>query len=218
MTTPRPLPWTELVAALGDDRFEEIRAALGSRNVDPHSRDAFVLEAAVGRVLRDLVPADAPAEALDSYAGLLHLLYLHWAAGRAVLIADRDRLRERLTDVPRQLPAPPVGASYLQLPERLVWAAPAPGAAHEPLDGIFLDASGERLRVMAVLGFRAGRAGFTTIEADAALPLPPPGPRPGGTAPFATVLPAGERMGFFSVTSEGELAALALLARAEAAG
>ena len=42
--------------------------------------------------------------------------------------------------------------------------------------------------------------------------------RDDGAAPFATVLPAGERMGFFSVTSESELVALALLAHAEAAG
>ena len=217
MTAPRPYPWAALVDALGDARFEEIRASLAGRGVDPVDRDAFVLDPGVGRVLRDLVPDDAPAEAVTSYAGLLHALYLHWAAGRPVRAPDRERLRARLAGPPAP-PPPPDGTVYLQLPERLVWAEPAPGAAHEPLDGVFVTASPRAVRVLAVLGFRPGRAGFTTVEAASPRPVPTVPARAGGTAPFATVLPAGERMGFLSVTSEAELVALALLALAETAG
>ena len=217
MTAPRPYPWADLVDALGDARLEEIRASLSGRGVDPADRDAVVLDAAVGRVLRDLVPDDAPAEAVTSYAGLLHALYLHWAAGRPVRATDRERLRERLA-APATPPPPPDGTLYLQLPERLVWAAPAPGAAHEPLDGAFVIATARAIRVLAVLWFRPGRAGFTTIEAEAPPPVPAAPARTDGTAPFATVLPGGERMGFFSVTSEAELLSLALLALAEGPG
>ena len=215
MSAARPVPWTALLDALGTTRFEEIRAALAARRTDPADRDAFVLDAAVGGVLRDLVPADAPAAAVTSYAGLLHLMYLHWASGQAVQQVDGARLRERL--VARPAPAaPPPGVGYLQLPERLVWGAPAPGAAHEPLDGLFVAATAERVRILAVLGFRPERDGFTTVEASSPLPPPRAAAREDGTAPFATVLPGGERMGFFSVTSEAELVELALLALPEA--
>ena len=158
-----------------------------------------------------------PAETLTAYAGLLHAFYLHWAVGRPIRVAGRERLRARLA-APAVPASPAPGVSYVQLPERLVWAAPAPDAAHEPLDGMFVVAAPDRVRVLAVLGFRPGREGFTTMEAVSPLPPVSPTARDDGAAPFATVLPAGERMGFFSVTSESELVALALLAHAEAAG
>ncbi len=99
-----------------------------------------------------------------------------------------------------------------------MWAAPAAGAAHEPLDGLFVAADQRRVMVLAVLGFRPEREGFTTIEASVPIPVAAAPPRTDGSAPFSSVLPAGERMGFFSVTSEAELAWLALLALAAAAG
>ncbi len=254
MSAARPYPWAALVDALGDARLAEIEAALAAAKTDPFDRDAFVLDGAVGRVLRELVPPDAPADAVTAYAALLQALVLHRSRGRPVLAADRERLRELLTE-----PAPPGLAAgrtaaepagpapairYVQLPERMVWAEPAPGAlapgpgeepvaativpepgplrtgaAHEPLDGVFLTTWSGGVRVLAVLGFRPERDGFTTIEASARpVPLPAPPPRPDGRRPFATVLPAGERMGFFSVTSQAELIWLALLAAAAAAG
>jgi len=95
-----------------------------------------------------------------------------------------------------------------------VWAAPAAGASHEPLDGLFVTTTPSRLQVLAVLGFRREREGFTTIEAAAPLPAASAPVRADGSAPFATVLAAGERMGFYSVTSAAELTSLALLALA----
>ncbi len=223
----RPYPWTALIEALGEARLAEVRAALEAGKKDRFDRDLFLLDAAVGRLLRDLVPADAPAEAVTSYAALLHMLYLHWDAGSPVRVLERAKAAALLVAPPPSLPpataapavaSPPV--SYVQLPERLVWAAPAPGGPHEPMDGAFVVLAPRRLRVLAVLGFRPERQGFSTIEAEAPLPpLPSPPPvRDDGTAPFATVLPAGERMGYFSVTTEAELALLALLALAATAG
>ena len=216
MSAPRPYPWTALVEALGDERFVEIRGELEAARVDPFERDAFVLVGAVGRVLRELVPDDAPAEAVTSYTALLHALYLHWAGGRIVRTVTAERLRARLAD-PSPLPAPAAGTGYVQLPERLVWAAPSPAAAHEPLDGLFVAATATRVQVLAVLGFRQEREGFTTIDVRAPLPVADAPARPDGSAPFSSVLPAGERMGFASVVSEAELAALALLALAAVA-
>jgi len=211
-TAPRPLPWTALVEALGEGSFETMRAALAAAGTDPFDRDAFLLDGAVGRVLRDLVPADAPAEAVTEYGALLHALYLHREYGSPVRVLDR-------TAAGALLAAPPAGAAaaeapravYVLLPERLVWAASAPAAPHEPIDGLFVLRSPDRWRVLAVLGFRPDREGFTIVTADAPS-APRPARRPDGSPPFATVLPAGERMGLFSVTTPSELAFLALLA------
>ena len=210
--SPRPLPWASLIEALGESRFAAVRAALAKAGTDPLDRDAFLFDGAVGRLLRDLVPADAPADAVSEYGALLHVLYLHWDAGSPVRSLERAAATALLSAPPEQIAAAPApSAVYVQLPERLVWAAAAPGAPHEPLDGAFVLQSLGRCRVLAVLGFRPDRQGFTTIEAES--PLPPRlEKRPDGSPPFATVLPAGERMGLFSVTTAPELSALALLA------
>ncbi len=214
MSEPRPLPWSALFEALGPGNFEAMRTALAAAGTDAFDRDAFLLDGAVGRVLRDLVPADAPAEAVTEYGALLHALYLHWSAGSPVRSLDRAAAETLLSAPPREAGAtegPP--AVYVQLPERLVWAAPAPGAPHEPMDGVFVLRAPGRCRVLAVLGFRPDRQGFTTVAADAPLPSRL-APRGDGSPPFSTVLPAGARMGLFSVTTPAELAALALLALA----
>ena len=212
MSTPRPLPWTALIEALSEASFEAMRAALAKAGTDPFDRDAFLLEGAVGRVLRDLVPADAPADAVTEYGALLHALYLHWSQGSPVRVLERGVATALLSAPPDGVPLPtepPV--VYVQLPERLVWAASAPSAPHEPMDGVFVLQSSGRCRALAVLGFRLDRQGFTTIESDA--PIPPRlERRSDGSPPFATVLPAGDRLGLFSVTSPSELALLALLA------
>lgn len=219
MSGARAYPWTELVAALGGARFDEIRSALAAAGADPLDRDAFLLPAAVGRVLRDLVPADAPAEAVTSYAALLHMLHLHRDRGWPVRSLDRAAAVSVLTAAPAAAASGAApGVCYVQLPERLVWAAAAPGAAHEPMDGLFTVLAPARVSVLAVLGFRPERQGFTTLAAEAPVPVRAPGPRPDGSAPFATVLPAGERKGLFSVVSPEELAALASLALATARG
>lgn len=219
MTAPRPLPWTALLEVLGESTFEAVRAALAKAGTDPLDRDAFLLDGAVGRVLRDLVPADAPADAVMQYGALLHVLYLHWNGRSPVRVLERDAATPLLSSPPEGLdsgPRPEV--CYVQLPERLVWASPASAAPHEPIDGIFVVRTERRVRALAVLGFRPDRQGFTTIEADVPFPGPRPEPRADGSSPFATVLPAGERVGLFSVTTAPELAFLALLALSASRG
>lgn len=213
MNATRPLPWTDLVEAVGTKRFEDIREAVATGRVDATNRDAFVLVGPAGALLKDLMPDEAPAQAVAEYAALLHLLYLHHDAGHPVRALDRAALDAALADLhPLGRPPAAPGVLYVQLPERAVWAEPNPGEPHEPLDGCFVQLSASAVTVLAVLGFRPERGGFTTVEASAPLPVRAPGPRPGGSAPFASALPAGDRMGFRSVVSPGELIALALLA------
>jgi hypothetical protein len=214
----RPLPWTELVSAIGEERFAEIRESLAKAGTDDLSGDAFMLNGTATNLLRDLMPDEAPAEAITAYGALLHMLHACWARDWPVVTIDTDRLRAALsTPIPdSRFPIPVV--CYVQLPERLVWAEPAAGEPHEPLDGIFLIATPARADALAVLGFRAARDGFTTMEGAIALPSPPPPPRPNGAAAFSSTLPGGDRAALISVVDAHELSALALLAVELAAG
>lgn len=207
----RTLPWSELLAALGERRLAEVAEALTQAGTDALDRDAFLLDAAAGRLWRDLVPEDAPAVAVTAYGALLHMLYVAWQRDWPVSRPGEEALRAALA-VPAALESrtPPAAVCYVQLPERLVWAEPEPGAPHQPLDGVFLVAEPQRARALAVVGMWPGRAGFTTVEAALALPAPAPATRPDGSLPFASVLPAGDRAGLLSVVTEHELVALAL--------
>ena len=173
------------------------------------------MNGAVGQLLRETMPDEAPADTVTAYGALIHMIYLAWAAGWPVVTVGADALRTALAQ-PLPLSHSPTlpRVSYLQLPPSVVWAEPVAGEPHEPLDGAFVLAETGRVHVLGVLGFRAGRDGFTTMEGAIRLPAPPPGPREGGSAPFASVLPAGDRAKLVSVVDEHELAALALLAMA----
>lgn len=212
----RPLPWTALMDAVGEERFVEIRQSLERHRTTATDRDAFVLDGTVGNLLRDVMPGDAPAEAVNAYAALLHMLYLAWSHGWPVVPVTADALNAALA-TPRN-PNPAIRTPlYLQLPPNLVWAEPLPGEAHEPLDGAFVLIAGDRATALAVLGFRSEREGFTTSEASSSLPVPAPQLRADGSAPFASVLPGGERAGLLSVADETELITLLLLAVGAAA-
>jgi hypothetical protein len=210
-----------LFEAIGEERFTQIRDALAAGKVDPFDRDTFLMHGAAGQLLRELMPEEAPAETVNAYGALIHMVYLAWSAGWLVSAVGAEALRASLAPAPA-LPTPALPApallrfSYLQLPPNLVWAEPAAGEAHEPMDGAFVLALHDRVHVLGVLGFRAGRPGFTTMEGAIRLPAPAPGARPDGLAAFASTLPAGEKAGLISVVDEHELCALALLGLAAA--
>jgi hypothetical protein len=215
----RPLPWADLFEAIGEERFTEIRDALAAAKVDPFERDAFLMNGAAGQLLRELMPDEAPAESVSAYGALIHMIHLAWSARWPVVEVKEDALRASLAPAPTLLPShasTPPRLAYLQLPPNLIWAEPAPGEAHEPMDGAFVLVRDDRVHVLGVLGFRAARPGFTTMEGAIRLPAPPPGERPDGTPAFASTLPAGEKAGLISVVDEHELCALALLALAAA--
>ncbi len=209
----RPLPWTQLAEAIGDARFGEIRSGLEARTTADLDRDAFLLDGTVGALLRELVPEDVPAEAVTAYGALLHSIYCCWARDWPVASLSADALRASLLAAHvSPLAARASLAVYLQLPPRIVWAEPAPGAPHEPLDGVFLLVHGARAMALAVLGFHELREGFTTMAADLLLPAPVPATRADGSAAVASVRPGGDLARLCSVVDTHELAALALLA------
>jgi hypothetical protein len=196
----------------------QVRASLRARGTDDLDRDAFLLDPAAVNLLRDLVPQEAPVESVVAYAALLHMIYVCWARDWPIVSVGAEALRATLTRTSHPEPRTPPLVCYVQLPEQLVWAQPDPGQAHEPADGVFLVAAHGRLRALAVLGLRSGRDGFTTMESELALPLGAPGPRPDGSVPFSSLLPAGERARLLSIADSHELAALALLALAAGGG
>jgi hypothetical protein len=206
-------PWTDLIGALGEERFAQIRDALAAAGTSDLDRDAFLLNGSVGALLREMMPEQAPAEAVNAYGALLHMMHAAWSRGWPVRSLSAGELRRIVESNPA--PAPPASepaVCYVQLPERAVWAEPEPGASHEPLDGAFVVAAGGQARILAVLGLRASRAGFTTIEAATILPAPAPPARADGSPPYAPTLPGGVEAELVSLATGAELAALAVAA------
>lgn len=182
----RPLPWTELVEAIGEERLGDIRTGLEADGVDQLDRDAFLLHRSAGAVLRELVPEGGDPEAVNAYGTLLHMIYLMWLHGWPVVSpSDHPTIRRSVY--------------YLQLAPRAYWAD------NEPIDGLFVLEARGRMQALAVLGLNELRTGFTTMEAEAPLPLQQPAARDDGSAPFASVLPGGELAGLKSIVNAGEL-------------
>ncbi len=93
---------------LGEPRFTELKAALDQAGTDVLDHDAFLLEGAVGALLRELMPRDAPAEAVNAYATLLHMIYLCWARGFPVRAVDDVALKLAIATPPPLSPSLPL--------------------------------------------------------------------------------------------------------------
>ncbi len=198
----RPLPWTDIVAAIGEEHFKDYPKTL--------DRDAFLLHGTVAATLREMMPEDAPTEALNAYGTLLYMMYQVWARDYPTVATTKEQVQEAVAGGAASSSSNITTVCYVQLPERLVWAEPGPGEPHEPLDGIFLVAQPGRADALAVLGLRAEREGFTTMEGAITLPAPAPSSREDSSAPFAPRMPGGESAGLLSVVDEHELVTLAL--------
>lgn len=213
-------PFDVVSAELPEEWFSEIQAA-ETPGRDPTDRLQFHDLAPVRRVVRQLsLPgAEAAGTTIEQYETLLYTVYGFWSAGHHSLELGREEVERALVSLTAQPPAVPHGACYLQLPERLFWARIDDTAAPEPLDGLFLatGAGNREITVLAVLGLRPERGGFSQI----AVTVPPEDlarakdfvRRP----LFAPVLEGGERAGVKSLVSEAELLHLAHLALAEVA-
>ncbi|MBI2401658.1 MAG: hypothetical protein HYV20_02745 [Gemmatimonadetes bacterium] len=221
-------PFDVVSGALPEEWFSEIHAA-EAQGRDPADRRQFHDLAPARRVLRQLnaLGEEATGTTIVEYETLLYAVYRFWRAGRHSLALGREALDRALAsgDRARPVPARDVGATpnvphracYLQLPERLFWARISDAAPPEPLDGLFLaTGAGDReITVLAVLGLRPERGGFSQI----AITVPPEDlaraqdfvRRP----PFAPVLEGGERAGVKSLVSDAELLHLTHLALAE---
>lgn len=210
----RPHPFDIIHEALSEEWFARAGEAAG--------RLEFQQLEPVQRVLGEFAAGHAAAgAAAEEYGTLLYVAHRFWRAGRHTVTLERAAVDEMLAAAARLPAAPatvPRGACYVQLPERLFWARIAPDATAEPLDGLFLaaGADGREVTVLAVLGFRPERGGFSQVSVTA----PPQDlARAGDLARrplFAPALEGGERAGVKSLLSEAELLHLASLALAQA--
>jgi hypothetical protein len=151
---------------------------------------------------------------MEEFGVLLYAGYHYWSAGRRTVDVTLEDLDREATGTATRLGTEQLPeACYVRLPERRIWAQIHPEAPHEPMDGLFavIAANGAEMTVVAVLGVRADRAGFSQIAvtvsrgdliaAAQAIRYPL----------FAPVMEGGERAGFRSIATEGELLHLARL-------
>jgi hypothetical protein len=208
--TPFALAFGEI-----ESRFPAIAEALQQDGAAATDRDRFVLLEPVGRLLREIVPEEAGADALEAHMLLLHHAFLFWTAAQHVYQISDQALR-RAVGEKRITTRLPHAAQYLQLPELRVWGAPAEASPPEPLDGMFVSeaTSGDSgIAVLAIFGMRPDRPGFSAVglegRADpddpAAGEIGIPAARDDGSAPFAPNLAGGTAAGLYSVANAGEL-------------
>ena len=222
----RPTPFDMLFG--GDTSpLGALTAAAAAAGRDPDDRGEFAMVPEVQRLLTELESPELVAqqpEAVQEYLELLHAMYRFDAAGRRVVSPTRAQLEPWLRRLPpADPPKVPGGACYVQLPVTWWWGQRDPEAPHEPLDGVFVVTAprGDEVTLLAVLGLREERGGFTQVTVRA---------RPGDFAaarsvqrspPFAPLMDGGTSGGVLSVANPAELLTmvqLALLAVAHAEG
>ena len=216
----RAHPFDLIGAALGEAWFGEVDAAVAAAACDPADRLAFQRLEPVQRVLGELRPAEAeaPGGVGGEYGTLLFAVWHYHRAGARSFALDKDALERALAGDPVAAPPPrmPDGIApcYVQLPERWFWARIGETTPPEPLDGLFVaeTAGGRELLVLAVLGLRPEREGFSQIAVSAPREDVAGAGRLVRRPLFAPVLEGGERAGVKSIVSEAELLYLAHLA------
>jgi hypothetical protein len=215
--TPFELVFRELVADL-----DALGGAATRAGKDPRDRAAFTRVPEVQRlVARMAPPGDASGpDGTTEYAALLYAAFRFRDAGERVLAVSRARLESALSTLPpAAAPRIPAGACYLQLPPSWFWAKATDDGAHEPLDGCFVveGSRGDEITIVAVLGLRAERGGFTQITLHVA-----PGDFGEARAvrrdpPFAPLMEGGVTAAFRSLATPAELLTLVHLALAASA-
>ena len=218
MAAARPTPFDLVFAALAEERFPAIQAALAAAGHDPRDRDACLMTREVVQLVHDLRPDDGVGEEIEQLVALVHHAYLFWLAGTPTLEVTAAELAGLLgaaaATADEREEVPP--AFYVRLPEQRIWAEVIPGAPHEPLDGCFLaPAPDGRLRVLGAFGLRAGRMGLSVVEVTGARPVALA--RPDGTPLFSAALEGGRAAGLASLVGGEELLELGWRARQLAA-
>ncbi len=210
-------PFDFAFAPLAAERFPLVREEAQLTRKHPDDRTQFAMLSSVQKILSDVEEPEVvqnDAAAGEAYLTAVYVAYRFWEAGKPVFSVSTEDIEEVAFEVtPETFAEIPGGACYLQLPERSFWAQVDPEAPHEPLDGLFVT-TGPRgeVTVMAVLGLRTDRPGFSevTVVAQpsdfAAAQLEARDP------PFAPVIEGGEEAGLRSIVTEGEVLHLALLA------
>jgi hypothetical protein len=209
----RPTPF-DLLFAHHADVLADVTVAAAAAGRDPRDRTDFAAVPDVQRLLSDFESPDVVAahpEAAAEYLLLLHAAYRFNAAGRRVVTPGPPALERWAGRLPpATAPDVPGGACYLQLPEQRWWVQRAPDAPHEPMDGVFLTLAprNDEIALLAILGLRAERGGFTQVSVQA---------RPADFAaartmrrdpPFAPLMEGGTAARFRSIATAAELLTL----------
>jgi hypothetical protein len=210
----RATPFSLVFGEIAPVRFPAITAALDHAGAPAADRDRFVLLDPVGRLLREIMPEGAGADALEAHVLLLHHAYLFWAAGEPVYQIGEATLRQAIA-AKRITTSVPQAAQYLQLPELRVWGSSNPANPVEPLDGMFVSRGSRKgaVAVLAIFGMRPDRPGFSAVALDGTADADDPSAneielaadRDDGTPAFAPRLPGGSAAGLYSVVNAGEL-------------
>lgn len=224
--TPYELAFGE--AGFESRTFPRLQEEAEEMGEDPSRRERFGFLTLAGDALREVVPEEAPAEALEEYRALLYHAFNFWRFGRRTYVLEPSAARYLVEAKPSlkgwelTLPHPSV---YVKLPPKLFWASIATDVPPEPVDGFFATVSAaedplgqayDDLEVLMVLGLRRGRAGFSVIPFDTEVGPGIPAvwaetPGREGAEDFANILPGGEMAGLYSILTTAE--ALKLLAR-----
>lgn len=208
--------------------FPRIQDEASAHAVEPLLPEQFNFLTLAGDAVRDIVPQDAPPEALEQHRALLFHAFNFWRFGKRVYVLEPALARYLVEAAPSlvewefDLPHPSV---YVQLPANLFWSSISTDSPPEPVDGFFVasssgsDALGRsfrRLDVLAVLGIRRNRAGFSVVPFSteigsgiAAVWAETPARDDGED--FQSVLPGGDLARLYSILTTGEI--LKLLAR-----
>ncbi len=205
--TPYDLAVNEQIEHRFPGISEEARLAMKDAS-DPAQ---FVSLSTVQQILNDFespeVLSDQPTAAAE-YLLLLYTAFRFWEGGKLVHLLARERWNDVSSETAAQTQARSTpDACYLQFTERWFWAQIGEGAPHEPLDGIFVapSADGHQLTLVAVLGMRVDRVGFSqvsltvameelaAVREEAELPL------------FEPLMEGGPEAGFRSIGSAADL-------------
>jgi hypothetical protein len=202
---PRPTPFDLVFTRAAESVFPAIRTALEQTGQDPADRDGFLMVPDAVALLHELRPEEGLGEGMDQLVALVHHAYLLWDAGLpTVPVSAREAAA--LLDAPASDTGPaerPPRAYYAQFEERQVWARVVNGLPAEPMDGCFVHAAGEVLRVLGIFGLRPEREGFSAVET--AGPRPHALERPDGSRLFSPVLAGGTAAGLYSLAGGEEL-------------
>ena len=209
----RATPFTHVFGDIAA-RFPAIAEALQQEGTDPTDRDRFVLLEPVGRLLREIVPEDAGADALEAHVLLLHHAYLFWATGQRIYPISEVTLGQAVSGE-QMTTKTPEAAQYLQLPELRVWGSPNQDSPPEPLDGMFVSSRGPsaEIAVLAIFGLRPDRPGFSAVGLEGradrddltADEIEIAAARGDGSTSFGPTLAGGTAAGLYSVANTGEL-------------
>lgn len=232
----RPTPWALIFDApfFQEEHFPRIAQEEDAREEEGRVVDpATMLALPAGRALLEAIlpddvrgPAAAPGRSasaasafvVDRYAALLFVAYRFWRGGGKEHAFDEATVRPLLEagSAPADWSLAGVPETgYVVLPRNLVWSRVEDAAPAEPLDGFFWvrsEGATPQLAVVAALGVRAERGGFSVL--DAAAPLPPEGHFAADAPPageFDNFLPGGELQKLFGVRTSEALMRLATL-------